>query len=134
MGNSFVVTMEFFFKGEKYTPSATINLDEYMRRDVGFPPFYTILARANGIDPYSYQYEMMEMEEASFSKATGFVVDYLADGVLDMDGLQRRWHEEEVLKIVREIAQRTMDIDDLGLHPELKSALVEAYQSGKSVN
>lgn len=130
MGNTVDAAMEFYFKGVKYSLSTTIDLEQYL--DTGMPPIYTILARDHGIDPYSYQYEMMEMEEVLFTNPQGFTADYLHDGALDMEGLQQRWREEKTRSVIVDIASRIMGIDDLGQHPGLEQALTEAYRCGKS--
>ena len=123
--------MEFYFKGEKYSPSTRIDLDRMMETRGELPPLVTLLARENGIDLYSYQYEVMEMEEIHFSEVEGFVADFIHDGVLDFEGFAEKWREEKVLTDLAGIARRCMGVEDLSDQPELKSALLEAYQQGQ---
>ena len=132
MKNSFVASVEFYFKGEKYTPSARIDLDRMMETSGGLPSLYTLIARENGIDLYSYQYEVMQVEDIHYSEVKGFVADFIHNGELDVQGFVDKWQEEKVLADLAAIAQRCMGVEDLAQQPELAHALQEAYALGQS--
>lgn len=131
MKNSLVASIEFYFKGEKYSPSARIDLDRMMETMGELPSFVSLLARENGIDPYSYQYEVMEVEEIRFSEVEGFVADFIHDGALDFEGFAARWHEQKLQEELAGIARRCLGVEELGRQPELNSALLEAYRLGR---
>lgn len=133
MKNSFVASVEFYFKGEKYTPSARIDLDRLMETSGGIPSLYALLARENGIDLYSYQYEVMQVEDIRYSEVEGFVADFIHNGELDVQGFMDKWQEEKVLADLAAIARRCLGVKDLAQQPELANALREAFQLGRSV-
>ncbi len=63
MKNSFTITLEFSYKGENFELAASVDLDEYMQKMKGIPNLHDLIARQNGIDSYSYQYEVLTSEE-----------------------------------------------------------------------
>jgi len=125
------VGIEFSFKGETHTLSATIDLDAAMANNGTLPDLHPLLARLNNIDTYSYLYEVMESHEIGFSNATGLAAEYLRDGVFDGDTFVRRWQEERQLAQLRPIARQHLNIDNLDHHPALQQALLEAYAAGR---
>ncbi len=131
MKNSLVAGVEFYYKGEKYTPSVRIDLDRMMESSGVLSSFYSLIARENGIDLYSYEYEVMQVEEIHYSEVEGFIGDFIHNGELDQQGFVDKWHEEKALSDLAEIAQRCMGVEDLAQQPELARALSEAYQMGQ---
>ena len=135
MNNCIDANIEFYFKGERYSPSSTIDLDQLMEdllKNDGQPPsLYLVLANENGIDTYSYQYEVMQEEEIRFSSPKGLAVDYFDDGIFDMAGFEIAWRAQRDINYLQSIAKQHLSIDDLGQHPELKAALIAAYKLGK---
>jgi hypothetical protein len=108
-----------------------LDLDQQMERYGNLPDFYQLLARESRIDPYSYQYEVLESSELEFAAATGLAAEHLDNGHFDVGGFQQRWHEQQHLGILQEIAQRLMGVDNLEQQPELKAALLEAFAAGR---
>lgn len=131
MKNSIDAAVTFSFKGETYSPSATIDLDALMRERGSLPHLYSLLATENGIDTYSYLYEVMEQSPIRFVNAQGAAADYVENETLDIEGFQKQWQQKQVLDVLQAIASRELNIDDLETRPELKNALLEAYYSGK---
>jgi hypothetical protein len=131
MGNTLVAGVEFYFKGERYAPSARIDLDRMMENSGGLPSLYSLIARENGIDLYSYQYEVMQMEAIRFSEVEGFVADFIHNGELDLQGFVDTWQEQKVQGELAAIARRCMGVDVLELQPGLGEALLEAYRLGQ---
>ena len=133
--NKIVASIEFYFKGERYTPRATIYLDKLMatlqNSHNKLAPIYPLLAKENGIDLYSYEFEIMLEEPIRFSEATGIATDYLRDGQFFIDDFEKAWHELIILKHIQSIAKQHLAIDDLVKSPDLKNALVEAFLAGK---
>ena len=132
MKNSVTASIEFSFKGERYKPSITLNLDEkpLARKDI--PELYHIIASANNIDPYSYEYEVMESLPIKFSDAEGLVTDFISEGKLDFDAFESAWQEKLAVDNVAIIAKAHLSIDNLDDQPDLKAALIAAYLKGKT--
>ena len=132
MKNSIAASVVFYFKGERHAPSMVIDLDELMERNGGMNNLHHSIARANNIDSYSYEYEMMMADEIHFEQAEGMAVEFLHDGQFDMAGFKEKWREQQVVEAVRPIAERCVGITDLDGKPKLKAALIEAYLAGKA--
>lgn len=132
MKNSIVASVVFYFKGERHAPSMVIDLDELMERNGGMNNLHHSIAVANSIDAYSYEYEMMMADDILFEQPEGMATEFLHDGHFDMDGFKTKWHEQQVVKAVRPIAERCVGITDLDAKPKLKAALIEAYLAGKA--
>lgn len=132
MKNTIDARIEFSFKGETYTPSATIFLDELLEHHELLPPLHALLAEKHGIDTYSYLYEVMEEAEIVFSNAQGLAAEFLHNGAFDAEAFSVRWQESRALGQLQKIALRELGIDDLEQHPALKKALFQAYRAGKN--
>jgi len=122
--------IEFSFKGENYELSSTLDLDRVLEKYLTLPSLHVVLAVEHGIDTYSYLYEVMLEDEIRFDNAQGMAVDFLKDGVFDLDGYTAQWDESLRIAPLQIIAQQEMGIEDLDRHPQLKSALLRAYQLG----
>ncbi|MCK9200171.1 MAG: hypothetical protein M0P59_12685 [Gallionella sp.] len=122
--------IEFSFKGESYDLSSTLDLDRVLEKYLTLPSLHIVLAVEHGIDTYSYLYEVMQEEEIRFDNAQGMAVDFLKDGVFDLDGYTARWGVSNLTAPLQIIVQQEMGIENLEQHPQLKSALLRAYQLG----
>ena len=122
--------IEFSFKGESYDLTSTLDLDRVLEKYLPLPSLHIVLAVEHGIDTYSYLYEVMQEEEIRFDNAQGMAADFLKDGVFDLDGYTAHWGESHRIAPLQIIAQQEMGIEDLDRHPQLKSALLRAYQLG----
>lgn len=131
MKNSIVISAEFFFKGQKLSPSVEIDLDEHVRAKRSIESLYPILAKSNDIDLYSYEYEMLQAEDLAFSEARGLAASFLNEGIFDIDAFELALHDEKVITAVSEIARTILSVDDLDSQPVLKTALIEAYKLGQ---
>lgn len=131
MKSSIEIKAVFDYRGETYSPSVTLDLDRQLERYGQLPDFHRLLATENHIDSYSYQYEVLESCELVFSNATGLASEYVSDGAFDVSGFQQKWHEQKALECLKVIAGRYMAVDDLEQQPELKSALLAAYDAGR---
>ncbi|QYZ67978.1 MAG: hypothetical protein OI74_12005 [Gammaproteobacteria bacterium (ex Lamellibrachia satsuma)] len=132
MDNRISARITFSFKGETHTPSASVDLDELIKRGDSHDTLHPLLARTNGIDSYSYLYEVMESHPIEFSNPTGFAADYLSGTEFDFVGFEKRWHEEKYLSILDAIIQHHFKGEDCAQHPSLKAALREAFHAGKA--
>jgi hypothetical protein len=131
MKNSIEAHIDFSFKGETYSLSSNIDLDQLMEHDLSFPSLHAILARDNKIDTFSYLYEVMLEAEIRFADAQGIAADFLSDGDFNQDAFIAAWQENRDLALLQPIASRELGIADLNQHQGLKNALVQAYNLGK---
>jgi len=134
--NIIVASIEFYFKGKRYTAETIIDLDyllETSRENHDrLALIYSRLAKEGNIDTYSYEYEVMQEETIQFSQATGVAANYCENGVFSMGDFEKAWHENIALNHIKSIAKQHLAIDDLSQHTDLKTALTEAYLLGKS--
>jgi acetylornithine/succinyldiaminopimelate/putrescine aminotransferase len=63
-------------------------------------------------------------------KFKGLAAEFLNDGVFDLEGFIARRGESHLIDSLHAIALREMGIEDLDQHPQLKNALIQAYQLG----
>jgi hypothetical protein len=131
MKNQITAKVEFSFKGEVFSPSATIDLDQVMARQDPQPSFHLMIAQKNKIDTFSYLYEVMEQAEVIFTDAQGIATEFLNDCSFNFLALQDAWHESTLEQMYQEIADTEMGADAFDRHPGLKNALVKAYELGK---
>ncbi len=131
--NTLLARVECSYKGETVVLEASIDLDRHLANSEDAPYFHQILARAGGVDPYSYLYEVLESEEIRFSQPTGLAVDCCVEGRFDWDGFVHRSREAQIVQAVQAISARELDVPDLDAHTELKAALLAAYHEGLRV-
>lgn len=131
MTNSIEARVEFSFKGEDYTYSTVLDLDQLLLDHDELPSLHAILARQHGVDTYSYLFEVMQEEEVKFSDPQGWAADYLDNGEFRLSALAASWQAVKAGILLAPVASRELDIADLNLHPALKRALVAAYELGR---
>jgi hypothetical protein len=131
MSNHITTSVEFYFKGKKHSASIELDLDQHMQTTGELPALYQLLAKAINLDLYSYEYEMMQAETIIFSQAKGLAAEYVNDGLFNFNAFKAEWIENKILDELQEIVQRNLSVTDLDQQPELKNALLEAYQLGK---
>ncbi len=132
MSNRITASILFCFKGETLSPSLDLDLDQYMHASGKIPNLYPLIARANNLDLYSYEYEMMQAEPIKFSDPEGMVAEHVCESELDFEAFEAAWQEHKTLEQLQEISAASMSINDLEQHPELIRALLQAYQLGKN--
>lgn len=131
MKNIITATIEFSFKGERLSPSLTLELGVYLKSTGSMPDLYMLIAKENNFDLYSYEYEMMQAEAIQFSNPDGLIENFINAGVLDVENFEAAWQEQHALSKLLEIAEDHLNITDFGQQSELKQALLAAYQLGK---
>ncbi len=132
MDNSIKASLSFYFKGEHFEPSAVIDLDRYfqLQKDMGF--IYDMLAKSMGLDEYRHEYDVMRCEDISFSDATGIAADFVCDGRLDWDRLEKAWQEQQDFMVLTPIANKFFNVENLKDDPKLAAALLAAYRAGQN--
>jgi hypothetical protein len=131
MKNIVTASIHFSFKGQRHSPSITIELDQHLIATGELPNFYPLIAKENNFDMYSYEYEMMQAEPIMFSDAQGLIADFVVDGQLDLNAFKSAWQKNQATEKLLTIAKQHFNIDDFSQHEKLKSALLDAYDAGK---
>ena len=131
MNNNIVISVEFYFKGQKHSPSMVVDLNAHVQSNSGFDSLYPLLAKHNNIDLYSYEYEMLLAEELVFLEATGLAEAFLEEGKFDLAAFQQALHDEGISEGLSEIASTHLSVDDLSSQPDLKAALLAAFKLGQ---
>lgn len=132
MKNTVTASIEFYFKGEKFSPSITVELDEHLHTNGSLDNLCAVIATENNIDHYSYEYEMMQAETIKFKNAQGLIENFITNEELDAEAFESAWQEHRALAKLLEIAERHMHITDFAQHTELKQALLAAFQLGQA--
>jgi hypothetical protein len=130
--NTIDAAIEFSYQGRSYALSTTLDLDALPLDDEVLPDFHHLLAQANGIDTYSYLYEVMEAHDIEYSNAGGMAAPCLHDGLFDLDCFRRHRRAQHEAAVLAPIARRVLHVDDLDSQPALRQALLEAYHAGKA--
>jgi len=133
MKNQISISLEFYFKGKKHSPSMVIDLDTHIQTNSSSKSLYILLAKNNTIDLYSYEYEMMLTEDLIFSDATGLAKLFIEDGKFDFIAFNQARHDENISKAISKIAREHLSVDDLSSQPDIKAALLEAYKLGQEL-
>jgi len=128
--NSVVLSVEFYFKGKKYSPSTCLDIDAHFQAQQTIESCYMALAKAGNIGLHSYELEVMVMEPIVYSEPTGMVADYMSDGVLDWDELEYAWKSTSGFRAVKAIANKIFNVENIDDHTKLATALMDAYQKG----
>ena len=131
MKNIITVSTIFSFKGKKFSPSLTLELDTYMQSSGCIPDLYPLIANANGIDLYSYEYEMMQAEPLRIEHAEGPVAEHVIDGTLDTDSFSAAWYEHKRQASIRKIIAKNGLSHILEQYPEIEPSLLEIYKAGE---
>jgi len=131
MNNSIDAHIEFSFRGESYSLTSTLDLDQLLAQHDSLPAIHAILAKEHGIDTYSYQYEVMQDAEVEYKNAHGIAADFLSDKDFNQSAFITAWNESGALALLQPIAMHELGIADLNQHPNIKNALIQAFNLGK---
>ena len=130
--NSFRIRASFSFQGEAHELDTVIDLDHSHGEAGETPNFHLQLARACGIDPYSYLYEVLESHDLEFFEATGAAAEACRAGVFDWAQFEQARREELDWSSVNAIATALLNPDELDTRPELKTLLLAVYRAGRA--
>ncbi len=132
MNNYITASIIFCFKGVNHSPSLTVDLDQHMAASGSIPNLYPLIARANQLDLYSYEYEIMQLETIHFNNPQGMVAEHINEHNLDIKAFESAWHESKIIAQLQEIIKHTLSVSDLNQHPNLMDALMQSYNLGKN--
>ncbi len=130
MGDRICLTVRYSFRGETHQPTVSLDLDRAMREQGSLPDFLLVLAQANDMNLYGYEYEALPYGEFLWSEAEGLAADCLDGDDFDAAAFESRWTEREQLRKLAGIARRHLGVERLEQKPELQQALLEAYRQG----
>lgn len=128
--NTLRARLTFSYQGNDIALESIIDLDCGETGEDTEPNFHHRLARAANIDPYSYQYEVLESEEIAFDLPTGLATACCAEGRFDWAAFVKLCRDERDLEVVRGIALHMLEVGDLDADARLKAALLATYQAG----
>ena len=131
MKNTVDARIEFSFKGKTLAPSTTIDLDRLMEDRGDMALIYSLVASENGIDPYSYEYEVLQSSDIRFDNAHGLAEAFVYDGELDLAQFAAAWEKAQRKDALQALAKKHMGINRLDEIPGLHACLMEAYELGK---
>ncbi|MDX8391706.1 MAG: hypothetical protein R8K53_03955 [Mariprofundaceae bacterium] len=129
--NSITASLEFDFRGQRFSPSLSIDLDSLIRRKSDLNALYDMLAASIGLDAYRHEYDVMVMHDIVFSQPEGMVCEFIDDGKLDFPGFTDAWQQQQIVAIIQPIAEKYLSISDLVQHNDLEKALIESYRAGQ---
>jgi len=126
------VSIEYSFKGETKTLRSEMDIDDLMEAHGEMPALNDLIARDNGFDPYSYEYDVILSEDVMFEHASGPIADFIERGVLDVHAFNDHWDRTYVNRKLQDIARRHLGCTSLDDKPALKAALQEAWEHGRA--
>ncbi len=130
--NTVTAKVEFDYQGQHYELKNVIDIDHVIYHDDFFNSVYLSIAKANDIDLYSYQLEIMLDQGISFYNEKGCVVGCVKDGNLDLALLKEQHQQAECIPKVELIMNQYIPKDQ---HSEaLTKALTAAYFLGKKAD
>ncbi len=124
-------SIEFYFKGERFFFSSTINLTDWVQKhQADMVYLYDTIAFAHGLDHYRYEYDVMVMEPVQFSEPTGLACAYFHDGEFDIDGFTQALHKLHTMELLAPLVRQKLQLDMHSLQPEWQQALLQAFALG----
>ncbi|MDH5483701.1 MAG: hypothetical protein OEY43_00570 [Gammaproteobacteria bacterium] len=132
MNSTIEATIKFSFKGENFDLCETLDLDAIMTSTGKLPDLHLQLARANNIDTYSYMYDAMESYPIVFRNPTGLACSFLDDTRFAIIEFEQAWNNQEIDQLIDGIAKKHLDKIPADIQLNIKLALLDAYNLGKS--
>jgi|TARA_B100001105_G_C22326038_1_gene414748 hypothetical protein len=127
--NTVTASIGFDFKGQHFSLSTEIDIDNIIYHEDFFSSVYLTIARDNNIDIYSYQFEIMTDQNIAFSNGNGCVIGCIINGELDMKLLRESHQTKDYLTKIDIIIRQ--HIPPKKRCKEISIAMKEAYLLGK---
>lgn len=131
MSHRLTIGIEFYFKGEPFSSSVTIDLDEHFQAGRDVSHIYDMLAKEIGLDQYRHEYDVMVMQDLVCQSAEGIAAQYVENGKVDWQGLKEAWQKEADMMVLQPIANKFFNVESLADEPKLAAALLAAYRAGQ---
>jgi hypothetical protein len=127
--NTVTASIDFDFKGQHFSVSTEIDVDNKIYHQDFFYSVYLTIARDNDIDIYSYQFEIMTDQSIAFSNEKGCAVGCIINGELDIKLLRENHQTKDYLtkidKIIRQHIPKNKRCKGISI------AMKQAYLLGK---
>jgi hypothetical protein len=127
MKNTIEVYTQFDYQGSSIKSNMTLDLDAHIQTLDDVPAIPVLLAKANHIDSYSYQYEILLDSPLCFGNATGQAAQFLVNGEFDFVGYLAANSKVSLVTQLQTIAQEELGVTDFSEHAALRQALLRAY-------
>jgi len=131
MKNTIIAYTEFDYKGETHRPSITLDLDQMMEAGNSTQSLHQVLATANNIDGYSYEYEIFMAEPILFKNADGIATKFLIGNNFNFPAFENAWHEHKLFNTLSDPLNQKLGIANIEQHPELKQIILQAFYFGR---
>ena len=128
--NTLTAAIDFDYQGQHYALKNTFDVEHIIYHDDFYQSVYISIAKANDIDLYSYQLEIMMDQDIIFSNEKGCVVGCVNNGVLDLEKLKAVHQKIECLPKIERIIRQYIPKSE---HSEnITQAMIGAYLLGKN--
>lgn len=107
-----------------------VNIADVILHEDFYRSIYLKLAQDNGIDVYSYQFEVMLDQDIYFSQAQGCARGCLKNGELNIDKLRQNFQQMSSEQVVQSIVNKYLSSDEST--DRVKKAMLEAFQLGRA--
>ena len=134
MKNSVIAQINYSFKGENFSPSIALDIEQFARRNDNFSSLYPKIAQANKIDTYSYAYEVMESSPILFHSPKGNIIDFIHDGKCDLLAYRNFLEQDDMYRQLEKIAAEILGINNLHAkeNSKIKAALIQTYHINRN--
>ena len=128
--NIVTARIDFDYQGQHHELKTVIDIDHIVIQEDFFNLVYMSIAKANNIDMYSYQLEVMLDQSIIFYNEKGCVKGCIENGKLDLERLKQQYQVAECIPKAELIMNQHIPKDQ---HNEsVTKALTAAYLLGKS--
>jgi hypothetical protein len=128
--NTVTANIDFDYQAQHYALKDVIDIDHIIYHEDFYRSIYLSIARANNVDLYSYQLEIMMDQTIVFSNEKGCVQGCVSQGVLDLALLKKAHQKAEYLPAIERIIQQ--HIPNLERNDNITKALIDAYILGNN--
>ncbi len=130
--HTITASIEFYFKGERFFLSSTIDLTNWIQKhQADMVYLYDTIALEHGLDQYRYEYDVMVMEPIQFAQPTGLACSFVQDGTFDIEGFQQAFQKVQTLELLAPWVRKELELDIHTLQPEWQQTLLHAFALGQ---
>ncbi len=126
--HSIIAKVAFDFRGKRFEPEIKLDLTRIDSESFSEEQIYAMLAKANQIGFYSYEYEVMQSYPLEYSQPQGMAKAFLSENGFDFNHFLKAYQQQELLQKLQQIACNNMQITSLDDIPGLEKTLLEVYR------
>lgn len=131
MRDTVTAVVSYSFKGENHELKTKLDAlktaEMLMTND---DSLHAAIASNNGLDSFSYAYEVMLTEPIIFAEASGRAASFIRDGLFDAPGYLQSEQKPGIDNTLQAIAQEHLGVSELSKQPALLNALQAAFDAG----